>query len=77
VQQLREPSELQVSLAIDAAERESAAWKIEQQPSGKWRVSDVGRMLVPGALPVPITSRDYADVEKLASWSSTTSGAQV
>jgi len=60
---LREPTELQVSVAIDAAERESAAWKIEKQPNGTWRVSDVGRMLRPGAMPVPLTSRDYDDVE--------------
>lgn len=64
LEELREPSELQVSLAIDAAERESRAWKIEAQPGGKWRVSDVGRLLVPGAFPQPITSRDYDDVEK-------------
>lgn len=60
---MREPTELQVCTAIDAAERESRVWKIEQVGDSRWKVSDVGR-LIPGAFPQPVTVREYDDVEK-------------
>lgn len=60
---MREPTEEQIAVAIAAAERESRAWKIETL-NGKTTISDVGRMLLPGALPHPVTHRTYDSVEK-------------
>jgi hypothetical protein len=63
--QLIEPTDAQVLLGISAAEKESAAWKIEQkEEGGLWIVSDVNRMIAPGAMPQPITVRKFADVER-------------
>jgi hypothetical protein len=61
---MREPTELQVCTAIDAAERESRVWKIEMIGDSRCKVSDVGRLIIPGAFPQPVTVRDYDDVEK-------------
>jgi len=65
---LIEPTEAQVALAVAAAEKESRAWKIEQkEEGGLWTVSDVNRMMEPGAMPHPLTVREFADVERARS----------